>query len=651
MINFKIFYIGDFLQMQVNKTVEENSFEDAEDLTIIKGIGPSVAEKLNKAGIQNISQLITKNPNFLSSIRGISAESAKKIINEGKQILENTLFKIDDPPSNNNIQNSPSLPVNVKNNKKIEDISNQDPFDTDFEIEEVKNNIVQDPIDIIKEEEEVEVKEIYNKYEEVEEEEEEGEKNIDQDLFANAEKIDFSKIIQDPIDITREVKEVKEKIEEDIDQVPSNNDDLESIIGNFLEISNKEAEMSDFSERTTILQSERIDPVRNNTLEEYDTLSNEQHQVSYIKKIVSKAEVLLKGADYFFINKKSIVPEIIQSHVDFVSVKIININNNLKCLIITPVKISNFKGTMILSKDKTDYAPANDKINFSDTEKKIISNDGIERLIKAQELIFQDLISEGELFDFFQNFLKIKISIEKTLSHKNLFFRTGNLQYKIIINPILLCLKTPAFLVKSIPFPYQKKSNVHFIEFERLINLLEFQEKKYSIIETYSKDKNSLEQYFGSYNKFVKDIRIFSSPFLIVGFVLLFIILFQIDLFDIGIWLLIISISIGGIFFYSLLFSFLFYKFHLKNSFIKKDFLIPYYQKNIEIDEQDLSLINEDLTPELLEQFTYECFKDDAYIDDKLKIEEKKTKLKNKKFNSNHIPISYTSFLEEDEEN
>ncbi|MHA1491605.1 MAG: hypothetical protein ACTSRI_18365, partial [Promethearchaeota archaeon] len=127
-----------------------------------------------------------------------------------------------------------------------------------------------------------------------------------------------------------------------------------------------------------------------------------------------------------------------------------------------------------------------------------------------------------------------------------------------------------------------------------------------------------------SIDVFVNNVRLGSIPFLGFGLAFLFVLLFQVDFLLVGF----VSVGFAAIAIYGVLLSFLWYKFYKRKSAIKDEFNTPYYQRTVKIDETDLHLISEELSPKLTEQFTYECFDKDAAFDEILGVEKKKTKKK-----------------------
>jgi len=60
----------------------------SEELERVSGIGPAAAVKLVKAGVKTIEQLAEARPEELAFVKGIGTVSAKRIIENAKEILE-----------------------------------------------------------------------------------------------------------------------------------------------------------------------------------------------------------------------------------------------------------------------------------------------------------------------------------------------------------------------------------------------------------------------------------------------------------------------------------------------------------------------------------------------------------------------------------
>ena len=87
------------------------------------------------------------------------------------------------------------------------------------------------------------------------------------------------------------------------------------------------------------------------------------------------------------------------------------------------------------------------------------------------------------------------------------------------------------------------------MEYSRFSDLLQYLEQKYFFIETYSVQKNALVLNCEASNHFLKDLRKYSAPFMVYGFVVLLILLFR----EYSALPLLINLGYGIIFFYFVL--------------------------------------------------------------------------------------------------
>ncbi|MHA1657683.1 MAG: helix-hairpin-helix domain-containing protein [Promethearchaeota archaeon] len=609
------------IRSELNEPVPSARVAVKEDLTVLKGIGSSAVEKLKNAGINTVAQLADKTPNQLSKIKGIGLETAKNIINLAKECEKNAInlekeVVIEEIKSltvkpkkevlSGGIDSFLAKPEEVIVNKEKEKIGEE--IETEPEIKEIFYDKGQE-----------EIKEI---------------KKIDVEL----EKEDFSDVetwydIQENENGTESMSNntSSEASLSATEQLYSQK--FESMMSNFLSSEKKNIHKKETPEIVIDSQvKDFIEPASNflrastRTVPNHNIFLEEQFSIKTMKQVTKKTEEILRKGGYFIVEKRSIEPESVRNRVDLMALKIVNVSELLDVLVVIPIVVSNCKGTLIVSKDIVDYRPKNNLLEMTNSERKLLTESSVKNLLRVQDLIFRDLTSEhdSDSLRFFKNYLKMDVSVEKTLTNKNLFFRSGSLQYKVIIAPVLLCQNNPGFLEKSIPFAYQKKYNIHFVGASQLLELHDFLEKKYFFIDTFSKQENSLTEYFKSMDILANNVRLGSIPFLGFGLAFLFVLLFQVD------FLLVEFVSVGfaAIAIYGVLLSFLWYKFFRKKSAIKEEFNTPYYQRIVKIDETDLHLICEELSPELIEQFTYECFDKDAVFDEILEVEKKKAKKK-----------------------
>ncbi|MFX1257054.1 MAG: hypothetical protein ACFFAN_04295 [Promethearchaeota archaeon] len=369
---------------------------------------------------------------------------------------------------------------------------------------------------------------------------------------------------------------------------------------------------------------------------EYDTFHGEKLEISYLKNLIKSIAKELNNSKYYIIPKKSRFVKKLFKNVDILALKIIRIKDDLNEILILPIKMCDLKGSLILSDDQIDYKPINPNLKINDRERNILIKNNVLNLRYVQESIFRDLINEGNLFLFFKNYLKINITIEKTITHKQLFFRSGPLQYKILIEPTLACLGEVGFLEKSISFPYLRNSNLHIIKLGDLKDLIEFLEKKYVLIENHSRHDSSINSYFKSRDKFMVDLKLTSIPFLVFGFTFLLAVIFHAS-FLISLF---VNLGYATIAIYSVVLFYMYIKFYKKKSEIAKEFSKPYYKRKVKMDETDLLMISDELSNDLMEQFIYECFGKDINLNFVEKIERGKFRNQDEKI---------TAFMEPEE--
>ena len=88
----------------------------SDELERVRGIGPAAAEKLVKAGVHTIDQLAEARPEELAFVKGIGIVSAKKIIENSKEILnlERKMEKVLEEIKNNFEKSCPKCGGNME---------------------------------------------------------------------------------------------------------------------------------------------------------------------------------------------------------------------------------------------------------------------------------------------------------------------------------------------------------------------------------------------------------------------------------------------------------------------------------------------------------------------------------------------------------
>ena len=137
----------------------------------------------------------------------------------------------------------------------------------------------------------------------------------------------------------------------------------------------------------------------------------------------------------------------------------------------------------------------------------------------------------------------------------------------------------------------------------------------------------------------MEDLRKYSAPFILYGFVFLLALLFQ--------WYpflsFLINLGYGVISLYIVVIGYIYLKLCNQKSELQREFSTPYYQKKLNFDETNLILINEELSPRFMEQFVYECIEKDNEFNIVKKIEQKnaenflRNKLSKKKIDDSQL--------------
>ncbi len=456
----------------------------------------------------------------------------------------------------------------------------------------------------------------FDEYEEIEQKVENPEESIESDLILKPEP---KKNDENKFEISIEKKQI---------------DETNSIIKSFLH--SEEIKSENYRPKSVKLASEK-----NPEKIDLERLNQTTH-----KALIKDTKNMLNSLDYYIIPGTLHLIKKTFEFLDIIAVKLIYINDFLNIIKILPLRISNLKGSFLVSENDINYHPFNRKLKIDKLNKELLIDSEIFELKKISDLIFQDIINEGDFFTFFKKYLKLDIDIEKTTGSQRLFFHCGPIQYKVLIEPIIVSQNEPGFIEKSIPFSYQKKSNLHIIELAKLRNLLQFLEKKCIIIESNSENPNTINTYFDTIEKFSIDLKLYSIPFVIFGFIFLLIIIFQAQ----PIITVFIDIGYSVIFIYSILLFYLYLRFYKKKRELIEDFKTPYYQKNISIEESDLLMIRSEFSKEMMNQFLYECFEKKTTITSISKLEDEfeYNQFEENKPNQNEGEIQYKSEKNDD---
>ncbi|MFX1500393.1 MAG: hypothetical protein ACFFDH_05445, partial [Promethearchaeota archaeon] len=339
---------------------------------------------------------------------------------------------------------------------------------------------------------------------------------------------------------------------------------------------------------------EKFDPDDKPSIKNSENLTDSEH-----KELIYESKEIFNRCGY------QIIENILgfDNNVNLLYFKSIRVHANLTLVLIVPIKIADFKGSLKVSENsfKYDYYNQQTKVNESHINAVLYSY--MDQLINRSKEILSSLEHENQAFNFFKKVLDQNISIKRTLLNNKLFYHSGSVQYKFLIEPVLINSNRVVFLEKIIPFAYQRHSNIHVIEPSKLKDLLMYLEKKYSLVEHHKEKVDYIEKYFSMAKKTVSYITSTSIPFFIAECILVFAFFYRfISFFN----FLVIGSCLLGV--NLILTLFLSFKDLKKNRELNRNFSIPYYQTLYSLDESSVTLINEDMDPKLMLQFAYECY-------------------------------------------
>lgn len=554
-------------QKLVVENVKEKSFnssQNTDDLTEIKGIGQGTAIKLNNANIISFKQLADVSPEILSEIPGINLTTANKFITGAKNILDG----YQDQSSFNE--------ENLVKEKAVEIVKHE----KEAEIGEVGSLEVVEVID----EEDL----LREKHKRQEEKIELTQEQWFDDKFNYSRHSASSPPVSKKIsnESIREIEEAQELF----DQTPEQSENLFNEESYMV----KEPIEEDSREETSFV------PETNNVLdfERISKISKRQDTREETRLIIEK---MLKNSGYYAIPNTSNTLNPFIENIDILGCKLVRVSKWVNHIFLIPIKISALEGTVLVDEVKLDYdtKTIDGRIESMSRLRHYYNN-----LLSTRDLAFDDIIN-GKMFrEFFQKYLQVNLMLEKSVENKKLFFISGQTQYKVLIEPIMLCKTPPRCMEKSLSFPYQRSTNIHVIHQPDLSLLLEFMEQKYRLIESRVTNSNTIKDYQKIDEKFRANVRIASIPLVGYAIALSFIYFagyfFLLRLFNS------IGFAIVGI--YLSILTYLYLKFYRAKRELSLEFETPYYMQNLEFREIDLLEFKDQYTPEYMAQFGYECF-------------------------------------------
>ena len=546
-----------------------------DDLTKIKGIGATTAEKLYNAKIITVKQIAEMTPEKFSETPGIGLASATKFIAAARVYLSGS-------QTDEIAQSSQQVVPSVEDELTSELIEK-------YEVAEVVVEEIEEIID--------------ESPKEVNEDFERSQSN--QKWFSD--KFNYSRLTASYPPVSKRTKSPKDNVEEEEHFVIEW--DKENNLKTPTEYEEEPTRESipeihighDHPEQKNIIGDEVIDykPAEPKIIDFED--SKEKFFESSINQQISS---MFKDVGCYEIPRSLESLNKFTKDLDYLGCKLVKASDNLRFLFLFPVKWLDEEGTVLVDEIKLELKSHTEKNDLGAYNLEQIS----QNLLQTTNLMYEDLANNQNIRQFFQKYLQVSLSLERGFGNKSLFLLSGSTQYKVVIEPILLCNNPPRSMEKTLSFPYQRSSNLHAITKPDLAPLIKFLEKKYRMIEKRTKKTNLVKDYRHSEEKLRTRVRVASFP--ILGYsVALFIIYFAEWYFLLRL-LNTIGLAVVGI--YISLLTLFYFNFYRNKKKFAVQFETPYYLQNFEFSEIDMLDFKEELTDELLTQFGYECLMKNA---------------------------------------
>ena len=567
-------------QLQVSKTDIQVIQKKSDDLTSVKGVGPTIALKLKSNGFNTLQEIANSTPERIARIPGIGVVTASKMITNAKEYLSGSEEKIQNLPTSapedltpyKGLKSQPQKSKTITNN--LNEWFNTKKNHERYESEVVSNSLVVEgandfssPTPVIEiEEKPIEIIE---------------EKVIEEEF--EEEDLSF-----------REEYEVKPLRNQGSISHFSRRVDAET---NKFQMESHKSELQVESVLNPLLEAVQApEPKINRNLSPEIVPKIDKNQI--YQKIANAIKV--RQFQEIFLNNKDI--QEFRRGVDYLGCKIITVSNNSRLIYLIPIKFLPSRNHLMVSKTRI-LKPIN--ANESSSLRFIpdtIAEAHARQLKKVADAMFDSFTNEGTLYTLISRYFGLDAIIQKGFKQKPLFMASGEVEHEIIIDPILVTNQSVSSIEKTIPFPYQHSTNLHLVELEELQELIEYLEQKHALLATQDSSSNALVEQLEMKNSFYKNIKNYSLPFLGFGAVFsLFLIMQMGDLVR-----LFTSLGFALIFIYVGAIVFVLYRYFQATNEMTIQFKTPHYEKRVELPKEDLILISEEFSEEWMAQLEHE---------------------------------------------
>jgi len=568
--------------LQASKTEIQVIQEKSEDLKSVKGIGPTIALKLRSNGFTTIQEIANSTPEQIARLPGIGVATATKMITNAKEYLSGSEVqpfpKIQNLPTSAPEELIPYKRLKSQPQKTKAPIKNLNEWFNTRKIQErhdsevVSNSVREEGVNDFSSPRQ----EIEEKPHKINEEKVIEEKFEDEDLSFK-EELEV-KPLRNQVSASRFTRRV----------------DTET---NRFQIKSHMSEPQVESILIPLTEPVRaLEPKINRNLSPENVLKIDKNQ------IYQKIANIIKARQFHEILFNSQDMREFQRGVDYLGCKVLTVSNNTRLIVLIPIKFVPSQNCLMISETrvlKPVSANESSSLRFIPDS---IAEAYARQLKKVADAMFDSFTNERNFYTLISRYLGLDAIVQKGFRHKPLFMASGEVEYEIIIDPILVTNQSVSSIEKTIPFPYQHSTNLHLVELEELQELIEYLEKKHALLATQDSSSNALVEQLEIKNSFYKNIKNYSLPFLGFGTIFsLFLVMQMGDLVR-----LFTSLGFALIFIYVGAIVFVLYRYFQATNEMKIHFMTPHHEKRVELPKEDLILISEEFSEEWMAQLEHE---------------------------------------------
>jgi len=323
-------------------------------------------------------------------------------------------------------------------------------------------------------------------------------------------------------------------------------------------------------------------------------MGEEQFTELQASNLKSQIENLLVKEGYEFLEKKKFSQELMESNLDYIAFKNIEVGDVNSNLLILLIDINLLKGKLFISNKIIYYSP--NQVESPENNNLIpIMKFPVDKNIDTMNLVMRELYYESSLLQIIKDRLNLDLQIKETISKNISFYYDKNGAKKIILNQILISQQNPFFIDKDVPFPKNNKHDLYVIDSSKISPLIHYLEEKYVNLESYS----NLREFSRSnkiLNKFGK-ISLFAIIGLFLVTLLVYFLPYPFLLFNT------LLCALATVSLLSLLFFVMYIR---QTAFTVMKSVIPYNKLPLRIEREQFELMRDIFSIQHLNQFIHE---------------------------------------------